>query len=292
MILFCGYANRDVVVQVREMPRAGERLHSEGITTMDGGMAANAAVAAARFGAETTFVGSLGVDAASRDFQARLHAENICTNWTSLDGFLSHAAILVDQHGERSVISQDDSLQVSHLQEVLSGLDRDSEHWIYLDGYRWNHDWMVNPGNLRIVVDIDGAQEKAQILRAADAATHLLGSHRTFLGTCGFSETELRSLAEDQGITIVITRGADGLSLFVPGVPTLELAAFPTHVVDDTGAGDCFAGVYVASLAAGSSSEAAARTASAAAALACRGNGARRSPRRPELDRFMTTLSA
>ena len=90
-------------------------------------------------------------------------------------------------------------------------------------------------------------------------ASHLLGSQKTFMGTCGFSESELRELADTRGITIVITRGADGLTLLAPGEPTLEMDAFPTDVVDDTGAGDCFAGVYVAALASGSPSRAAAR---------------------------------
>lgn len=292
MILFCGYANRDVVVQLSDMPHAGERLHAEAFNFTDGGMAANAAVAAARFGAETMFVGSVGSDGESKDFLASLGHDGVRSEWTCLDGYLPHAVILVDGHGERSVISQDDSLKTAHLNAVIAGLDRDTEHWIYVDGYRWDEDWLLNPGNLRVVVDVDGVREKRQVLRAAGMASHLLGSQKTFMGTCGFSESELRELADTRGITIIITRGADGLTFLASREATVEMDAFPTDVVDDTGAGDCFAGVYVAALAAGSPSRAAARAASAAASLSCRGLGARSAPRATEIHEFLTTRNA
>lgn len=277
-IFFCGYGNRDLLVTVPSLPTVGNRVHARSIQPMDGGMAANAAVAAARFGARVSFVGSVGTDAESRAFIGSLRAEGIATGHTKEDGFLSHAVILVDALGERAVISQDDSLETSQLVAFLAGLDPKDGQWIYIDGYRWKTDWVPAPGQRNIVVDIDGAQDREQVMRAAKASRHLLGSRKTLVDTCGFTEVDLKECADNLGITIVMTRGSEGLTLLEPGHDPWQIPAFPVDVMDDTGAGDCFAGVYIASLADGASIREAARTASAAASISCRSSGARAAP--------------
>lgn len=289
LIFFCGYGNRDLLVRLPALPAVGDRVHAESIKPLDGGMAANAAVAAARFGARTLFVGSVGRDVESEAFLGALHAEDISTEHTSRDGFLSHAIILVDALGERAVISQDDSLEIQTLKDVLARIDPHEGHWVYIDGYRWGSDWLPEPGALNIVVDVDGAKDKEQILRAARASRHLLGSRKTFMDTCGFTEAELEELAGSLGITIVVTRGADGLTLLEPGCEPWHAPAFPAEVVDDTGAGDCFAGVYIAALSAGSSSRDAALAGSGAASLSCRSSGARAAPRAHEVHALLET---
>lgn len=75
------------------------------------------------------------------------------------------------------------------------------------------------------------------------------------------------SLDEMPVETLVVTRGADGASWYARGTPDIHVPALPAHVVDTTGAGDCFTGALAAALDAGADPEAAMRFASAAASL-------------------------
>ncbi|MCC3272266.1 PfkB family carbohydrate kinase [Arthrobacter zhangbolii] len=289
MIAFCGYANRDVIVQMDVLPSPGERLQARSIRLYDGGMAANAAVAAARFGADAVFAGAVGADPESAAFLAALEREGVSTAWSRTDAFLTHAVVLLDRHGERAVVSEDDALTGDDLEAVLGRLHPGSGHWLYVDGYRWEQPLPART-EARIVVDIDGCHTAAQVRNAAAAAGHLLGSRRTFEDTCGLSLEELQEMSRREETTIVLTRGAGGLDLLEPGRPVRHIPAVRVEAVDDTGAGDCFAGVYVAELALGQTAAAAATTAAAAAALACTRRGARASPGRAELRDFLATL--
>jgi ribokinase/sulfofructose kinase len=287
MIVFCGYANRDIVIQLDELPGVGERRQARFIRQHDGGMAANAAVAAARFGATPTFAGVVGPDAESLDFLAGLRREGVSTDWTRTDAYLTHAVILLDDNGERAVISQDDALTVDDLRRVLNRLDRTQQHWVYVDGYRWDSFWVPTNAPAALVVDVDGCTEAVQVIRAARAAQHLIGSSRIFNDACGFTIETLEQLAATEGTTIVVTRGAQGLTVLEPGRQARQIPVRSVSVTDDTGAGDCFAGVYLAELARGASAVHAATTGAAAATLSCRHPGSRAAPTRRELTDFL-----
>lgn len=73
--------------------------------------------------------------------------------------------------------------------------------------------------------------------------------------------------------TVVVTMGAEG-ALLADGDTRTHIPALPGDVVDATGAGDAFAGAYLARILAGDAPEAAARYASVAAGLKTRGYGA------------------
>jgi ribokinase/sulfofructose kinase len=291
MIVFCGYANRDITIALDVLPVSGERRHARSIRQYDGGMAANAAVAAARFGSEPMFAGAVGSDAQSAAFLATLQNEGVSTSWTRTDGYLTHAVVLLDGTGERAVISEDDALTRQDLQHVLERLDPAEQHWVYVDGYRWGSRWLPQT-RASLVVDVDGCTSPGQVLHAARAARHLLGSSRTFSDTCGFTSESLDQLAAAEGTTVIVTRGAQGLIVFEPGLQAQHIPAVPVTAVDDTGAGDCFAGVYMAELARGQSAIEAASTGTAAAAKSCLHPGARTSPTREELTGFLATYTS
>jgi sulfofructose kinase len=77
---------------------------------------------------------------------------------------------------------------------------------------------------------------------------------------------------------VVVTDGAAGWTLYGPDGSVRTEPALPVDVVDDTGAGDCFAGTYLAGLDAGLSPARAAVRAGAAASLSCTVRGARGAP--------------
>ena len=59
-VVVVGSANMDVVFTVERMPEAGETLIASDAARHPGGKGLNQAVASARAGAPTTFVGALG----------------------------------------------------------------------------------------------------------------------------------------------------------------------------------------------------------------------------------------
>jgi 2-dehydro-3-deoxygluconokinase len=73
--------------------------------------------------------------------------------------------------------------------------------------------------------------------------------------------------------TVLLKLGADGV-IVADGTQRTHVPGFNVKAVDATGAGDCFAGTFVARLAAGDEVVTAARYANAAAALATTGYGA------------------
>jgi D-beta-D-heptose 7-phosphate kinase/D-beta-D-heptose 1-phosphate adenosyltransferase len=69
------------------------------------------------------------------------------------------------------------------------------------------------------------------------------------------------------GSAVLITRGAQGMSLFMPGTEPLHIPAEAREVFDVTGAGDTVSGTLAMALAAGADLEQAARLASRAAGI-------------------------
>ena len=61
-IVVVGSFNTDLVSYLQRMPRPGETVHGDTFATGAGGKGSNQAVAAARLGAEVTFIGRVGSD--------------------------------------------------------------------------------------------------------------------------------------------------------------------------------------------------------------------------------------
>ena len=72
---------------------------------------------------------------------------------------------------------------------------------------------------------------------------------------------------------MVVKLGAEGCAVFSDGVE-FRVPAFEVEVLDTTGAGDCFAGAYLAAIQRGCPAEEAARMANAVGALSVRRVGA------------------
>lgn len=96
---------------------------------------------------------------------------------------------------------------------------------------------------------------------------------QALLGTADPAEAAARVLAQGAG-AVAVTCGADGVLLQASGGEAVRVPAAPApRVVDQTGAGDVFAGTVAARLALGDALEPAARLGAAAAALSLAGQG-------------------
>jgi sulfofructose kinase len=278
VIVFCGYANLDVVGRVPRFPQPDERVHATAVEHLPGGMAANAAVAAARAGAAVAFAGVVGDDPLSDRFLAQLATEGVDTGWTDRGGFLSTAIVLVDGAGRRSVVSEDDALGGAHVSSVADRLAAAGGGLLYLDGYRAAElGAAVRPG-VPLAVDLDGCDDPATALEAVRLADHVVVGRSRLTGQLGVPATGWAELARAAGTVLVVTDGARGWTLHGADGSFSQGSALAVDVVDDTGAGDCFAGTYLAGVAGGAGPVAAATRAGIAASLSCTVPGARGAP--------------
>src|SRR3954463_5273662 len=104
-IVVVGSANMDLVGLAPRLPRPGETVLGDDFVMTPGGKGANQAIAAARAGGETTFLGAIGSDAFGVTINARLRAAGVDTAGVRTSyGPSGVAVIMVDRTGENSIV--------------------------------------------------------------------------------------------------------------------------------------------------------------------------------------------
>jgi ribokinase len=104
-IAVAGSANLDLVVTAPNLPRPGETVLGHGFTQVPGGKGANQAIAAARAGGATTFLGAIGSDSFGVTLKARLTASTVDTSLLRVVyGASGVALIVVDHAGENHIV--------------------------------------------------------------------------------------------------------------------------------------------------------------------------------------------
>jgi sulfofructose kinase len=277
VIVCCGYLNLDLSVRVPALPSDGARVQATAVDRQPGGMAANVAAAAARFGGEVAFVGAVGDDPDGRWLAEQLAASGVDVSGLARDRMTTVCLVLVAPDGQRAIISQDDAIVAT---DIDAAYERAAGGLLYLDGYRWPLAATRIPvaGGSRpvIVTDLDGCATVDGLEAAVRTVDHALCSRSHFAELVASSEPEsvARELADRWDTTMVLTAGAAGWWA-VSGHDEFEEAAHDVAVVDTTGAGDAFCGAYLVELAQGRDPVDAARLANAAAALSTTAVGAR-----------------
>lgn len=176
MICVVGYANVDVLARVARLPQPGERRHSPAIAQLPGGMGINCAVAAARFGAAVEFFGVLGTDEGGEMLAGELDRWGVRHDSCRRAGRTTVAIILVDEQGQRAIVSEDDTVGATDLARALAAAEADGGI-VYLDGYRWP--WAAEVIGRRrtgvtVAVDLDGLADPDQLEPIARLADHVL----------------------------------------------------------------------------------------------------------------------
>ncbi|MCL2363341.1 MAG: ribokinase [Defluviitaleaceae bacterium] len=105
-ILVIGSINMDLLILTPRLPAAGETMLSDRYHFNPGGKGANQAVAAARLGAEVTFVGKVGGNAFGTQLMHGLRANGIQTDYvsTSTDHPSGFAVIVMEAGGDNRII--------------------------------------------------------------------------------------------------------------------------------------------------------------------------------------------
>jgi len=303
-VVVVGGINSDYVVRGRELPRPGSSLDGHTFLAAPGGKGANAAVAAARLGARTAIIGRVGHDERGRASLDSLVEEGVHAVRVGIDeqAATGAAVIQVDESGQKQIfaaLGANLRLRVEHI-DAAANLIRSSR--VLLMQLEVPVECVVAAARLaraagvRIVLDPapprplpDDLISIVDVMRGNGAEIEAL------TGVHVHDRPSARDAARTllaRGVAAVIV-GAEKGNLLVWPDGEEWLHELPADAVDSTGAGDAFAAGLAVALAEGQSLADAGRFASGAAALARTALGAQPGlPRRRELERFLSEVSA
>lgn len=299
-VVVVGSINCDIVSYLKQFPKANETVFAHGYEIAIGGKGLNQAVAAARIGGRISMIGCVGNDDFGRQATAHLieNGVNCDSVMVADDAPTGVAAIAVNDAGDNmiSVASGANlALSVAHVLAHRSVIE--------------NADVLITQAEVSVEVmaaalEIANGAGVPSVLNPAPAEKTVLPllKYCTYI-TPNESETEtlsgfypegadnidnaIRVLREQGAENIVITCGSRGSLIGTESDP-ITVAPYKVRSVDSTGAGDTFNGVFAVGVASGLSAQAAARQASAAAAISVTRKTADSAPSRAEVDAFVS----
>jgi ribokinase len=296
-VIVVGSVNEDLVASIERLPAPGETVTGARFAQHHGGKGGNQAVAAARLGAPTSFVGAVGADDYGTTARAALEREGVDVNElrTLPDTATGVALILVDATGENCIAvagGANRSLEPGHVRESLERL-RPGPGDVVLVGHEIPTvtadealRYARTAGAITVFNPAPATGVGPETLALSDLLTPNGGEAAQLVGHAGDPETLAAELlgATAPGGHVLLTLGGSG-ALLVGDDGPLSIPAPAVPAVDTVGAGDTLNGALAAGLAAGLPVGEAARRAVAAASLAIARAGAREGmPTAPELE--------
>lgn len=260
-----GSANVDLVIRSVRIPEKGETIFGDSFDIFTGGKGFNQATAAARLGADVTFIGKVGEDSFGKMIRDVMSSEKINTNHvtTDTDAGTGIANIFVDPNGENSIIVIPRANMCLTISEIDKAEDSISEADILLLQLETPIDASIRATEIakasNTIVILDPAPAKPlpkKLLSQIDVLTpntseaeHLSGIPTSTLDSCINAAKELKQqLSQDRFAAVVITLGKEGI-LLVTQDRTEHIPSVAVQAVDTTGAGDAFTGALATSLA-------------------------------------------
>lgn len=298
-IVGLGVSTIDELILLEHLPRSNYKQEVLSRKRQCGGLTGSALVAAARQGCSCAHVISLGNGELSRFLREGLGREGIRMFEDDSDPEAEpyYSLILTERDGgERSILWDNSKAKPpavsSWLKEILAAKCLFVDH-VYAEAILEIVDEARTAG-----IDVVGDFERTAPGSAAlmDLTNHVilpLGFCRQIFGDDVHAEDVVRRLANDPGRSLAcVTDGVNGAWYALGEAPNdvMHQAIFPMdNVVDTTGCGDVFHGVYCAGLVGGLPPSERIRRASAAAALkACVPGAQAGAPTHGELDSFLS----
>ena len=265
-VVVVGSCNLDLVSTTTHLPLPGETIRTVAYAEHAGGKGLNQAVACARMGARTAFIGCVGNDSAGTKLRELLDSEGIDTSQlVTVDAPTGRAFITVDASGENTIVIEaganahvgQTAITVPQSKVLLTQLEIPLDVVTQVFAQAHNAITVLNPapaavipGELLLLCDIAVPNE---------TESAMLGGSQFLLGS---------------GVaTVVTTLGERGAEIS-DATSTTAVTPYPVNAIDTVGAGDAFVGALCAELARGETIEHAARIASVAGALATTIHGA------------------
>jgi sulfofructose kinase len=297
-ILCAGIIVLDEVFRVKNFPRPDGKIQADDFFFVNGGCAANAAVAIARLGGRAALAGPLGgptnEDANGDWVLAALARELVdcsgCERITGASTALS--AIFIDARGDRMIVTWRDE-RLAAATPADPGRLVASADAVLADN---RYPAFVRPiclaargRGIPVVLDADRPTELSEDL--FQIASHVIFSSECLRETTKLDDlgTALLRMREVTGAFLAVTNGAQDV-LWLEGRSVRHCPVFAIEAVDTLGAGDVFHGAFTFALLEGRDQVGALRFAAAAAGLKCaRIGGSAGAPKRAEVEALLAS---
>jgi ribokinase len=280
---------KDLVATAERRPLPGETLHGTGFAEFLGGKGVNQAIAAARMGARTAIVGTIGEDRYGEEFLDLLKTDGVDTGWVvrhpELGTGVGLPLVLPDGSNSIIIVSRANAAitadDIAAAAEVLTGsrvLSVQLE--LPVEASRAALRLASAAGVTTILTPAPVGPVDPALAEYVDLLVPNEVEAAALTGLDCDDETQVpviaRKLADEWGLRgCVVTLGSRG-AFVLDRAEDVEVRVPPHRVatVDTVGAGDAFCGSLAASLAEGAGLVDAVRLANAAAALSTTVNGA------------------
>ena len=246
-VVVVGSANMDLVARVVRLPHPGETVSAHDYFEACGGKGANQAIAAARAGARTAFIGAVGSDAAGDTLRSAFIGDAVDVSMlATVREPTGRALIGVSDDAENLIIvvpGANHALSVDHIDAAAVLLANAKVVLVQLEVRLAVVQRAVELAGRDTIVVLNPAPASElpdDVLRHVDVITP--NEHEVAL-LGGASALVARGVAN-----VVVTQGARG-ALLVTRDGETRIEPFAVTPVDTTGAGDAFCGVLSARLA-------------------------------------------
>ena len=300
-ILGLGVSTIDDLLMVRHFPRRNEKQQIIARTRQCGGLTGTALVAAARMGCRCSYAIALGEGELSAFLRRELRREGIelLERADMPEAEPYHSRIIIEEGtGERTVFWDNSLSRPPLIGDKEMRLAREAG-CLFVD-HIFARDLLDIVREARrcgtpVVGDFERTTECSSVLM--DLTDHIvlpIGYARQLMGEAITPEAAVRKLIRQPGRALAcVTNGVHGAWYALGDAPEniLHQPIFPMkNIVDSTGCGDVFHGVYAAGLVMGKSPAERIRHAAAAAALKTQKAGAQAgAPTLAELDAFLSS---
>lgn len=296
-IFVIGSSNTDMVVKSEKLPAAGETILGGTFLMNAGGKGANQAVAAAKLGADITFVSKVGDDIFGKQAIQGFQKEGINTDFvfTDTENPSGVALILVDAKGENSIAvasGANGNLQIAEVEKAIEQISANDMALLQLEIPIPTVEFAIKKcyeNGAKVILNPAPAQKLDEtvfqyidIITPNETEAELLtGIKVTDLETA----EQAAEVLHQKGVrNIIITLGSRGAYLYNSTANRL-ISTPKVQAVDTTAAGDVFNGALAVALSEGNDLEKAIEFACKAAAISVTRMGAQAStPLRGEVN--------
>jgi sulfofructose kinase len=292
-ILCAGVIVLDEVFRVEEFPQPDGKVQANGFFVVNGGCAANAAVAIARLGGRALLAGPMGgpkgEDANGDCVLHALKREHVdCTFCQRFPGLATAlSTIFMNRRGDRTIVTYCD-------ERIAATTPTDADALVAVADVLLADNCFpdfVQPicaaaRRRRLAVVLDGDRRTAENDPLFRLATHVIFSSECLRETTGAADLAegLKHIASNTDAFIAVSNGPEDI-LYLEGDAVRRLPVFSIAAVDTLGAGDAFHGGFALALAEGQSEVEAMRFGAAVAGIKCtRLGGSAGTPKRSEVE--------
>ena len=293
-VLGLGSVTVDFVGTTETWPNEGLKQPLKNLSIHDGGLVGTALAAVAKLDGSACFAGKLGNSDMARRAVESLEKECVDTSFIIRTKDAEPIISLIISNvfsGQRNVFWTKQNVQYPYPSEFPDKDWFNNIKVLFVDfsaGYAGVEAAKIaTKYNIPVIVDIE--HNEPHVLELMAVSSHIVLSENFAADYTGETDiqTMLKKLKTSSNQTVIITRGKNGcIGLTSEGL--FELSAFKVDVVDTTGCGDVFHGVYALAIARNKTVVEAAQFASAAAALCATKIGGRDGiPTKQQLDNFV-----